>query len=204
VRKRARQNAHPVFLAAWNAAHSAAPDSVVITGLRELVDRHPDSARAAWQVSAELTRDLDQFEFDRMRRLLTAAINDGPVEPIPDSRRDLFAREEQLGHLSLRDAFSYLAELCPALQGLAECANVAAAAGTASDLRSASNRTGSTLALSDATDPLLASVLAQSIVVAYLRAVERADADVLRRSYFALPAKTLILSTTFGPVTSPD
>ena len=192
-----RQSAHPVFLAALNAAYSSKPDDVAILALREVVARHPKAASVALQTAAEIARGRDEFDTDRTHRLLDAALSGGAVRPMAEDRRERFTQEQRLGHMTLEDAFDYLAELCPEIRPLADRARACAAGAVTSPPGTWSHEASSILARTGAAEPLLASALALSAIAAYLEAVERADAIAINRSWFALPGKVLILSTTF-------
>jgi hypothetical protein len=131
--------------------------------LREEVLAHPDAAR---KHLAHLAVLRDDFVRDRAFRLLAAAVDDSAVEPIPPGSVDLFAREEQLGRMTIREAFARLTELCPELAEFE--AEAAAGRWTVESRDSMCVPLGG---LIEEGDPLLRSDLMLNIAMHYLMAV---------------------------------
>ena len=98
--------------AALGQAASSADDETAVATLRGDVSEGGAAVREAIKYLGD---PRDNFLYDRAYRLLTAAVDGGPVRPIDPTIGDLFLAEERLGRLPLRDAFAYLAQTEPRL-----------------------------------------------------------------------------------------
>ena len=99
--------------AALDQAASSADDSAAAAVLRSEVTDRGAVVRDAIDA---LANPRDNYLYDRAFRLLTAAVDGGPVRPIDSAVRDLFLGEQQLGRLPLEDAFASLARTEPRLR----------------------------------------------------------------------------------------
>lgn len=93
---------------------------------------HPDDDEAAAELRAVVTAEpggahmlLERWAHgvetpgtDRIRRLVRAALDDAPVEPVDPGDVALFARLDELAQMPISEAFRQLAELQPALDDL--------------------------------------------------------------------------------------
>jgi hypothetical protein len=115
------------------------------------------------------SRKHDSYVADRASRLLSAAAAGGSVAPMPRESADLFARERELGHMPLRDAFAHLAALDRALGELEhEVVSGRLKPDPEKGFMTTEIPLGRTFAY---TDPLLRSDLSLSIAVTYLEAL---------------------------------
>jgi hypothetical protein len=105
----------PAQKAAWEVAHGPLDDEAAKVDLLTRLTAAPEILREA---TINLARHRDTYVSDRAYRLLSAAAADGPVQPIPPERAELFAREEALGRMSMEQAFKQLAAIEPALQAI--------------------------------------------------------------------------------------
>jgi hypothetical protein len=83
-----------------------------------LLENISASPRAARDALTRLSGYRESFEFDRAYRLLEAATLGRDVEPIDRKKADLFAREAELGWISLDEAFGRIVSLVPELDDL--------------------------------------------------------------------------------------
>ncbi len=182
-----------VARAALRAAYSNVSDEQAAWQLRDIVASNTASLRAALRLFAE---PRDRFDMDRAYRLLDAAMNGGPVQPIPEERRELFQREESLGRMPLADAFTFLADHEPRLR---ECATASEAnlGASQSHERRRKMTVWEVLGVDGHGDPLCKTELARSIAVQYLGIVDGSRSGDSSLSYFALPGKVGVLSTRF-------
>ena len=102
----------PVFLAASQLAYGALDDDSAKAQLRSRQEAEPALLRDA---AIERSKQREDYVGDRVYRLLSAAAADGPVQPIPPERAELFSREAALGRMPMQEAFSQLVRLEPAL-----------------------------------------------------------------------------------------
>jgi len=103
----------PTRQAAMSAASSTADDETARMSLRAQLTAPADVLREA---AVELSKDREDYVHDRAYRLLSAAAADGPVQPIPPERSDLFDRERALGSMPMGQAYRELASIEPGLQ----------------------------------------------------------------------------------------
>ena len=172
-----------VIRAALGAAYSSASDDDATLRLSNETAPDPTAIREA-QRFFESRRD--EFINDRAYRLLVAlARGDGWVPAISEANRERFDSEAHLGRLPLRDAFALLADRKPELRSLASSA---ATCPTPSDIL---------LDPAGHPDSLCESNLAVSIATQFL-AIQRGQHEGdPATSYFALPKKTVVLTTRF-------
>jgi hypothetical protein len=104
-----------VYRGALKQACSSLSDAEAREQLRELVAETKRGGRGALRT---LKTCRAEYHGDRAHRLLSAVLEDRPVEPAPADKALLFGREERLGHLPLRDAFAVLKDLEPRLASL--------------------------------------------------------------------------------------
>lgn len=93
-------------------AESQLSDEEAKRELQTEIAAHPAGVEPTLQL---MSRGRDDYVGDRSYRLLRAAVDDNPVEPIAADAAELFRREEELGQMSIKDAFALLADLEPAL-----------------------------------------------------------------------------------------
>ena len=103
--------AHDYLGAAVRLTLADVPDDVAVA---ELVRIAADRSLLESAVSLAARR-RSNFLWDRAFRLLSAALEGGPVKPIPPAFADLFEEEARLGRMPLQEAFAYLATREPGL-----------------------------------------------------------------------------------------
>lgn len=177
----ARRDLPVVANRALGLAGSELSDEEATAELREVVESHPETAhilRDHWSGGGETRRH------DRAYRLLEAAMDNSPVQPVDPERLKVFDRLGQLARISIGEAFGQLVALVPALADFAERELASTGVGLDADRRS---REGAHAALgqlrqldsilgpkADHPDALVRTWRAQQIVLTYLN-VARGD-----------------------------
>jgi hypothetical protein len=108
--------ASPYLKAARDLAYSTMPDDHALRELQSRVERDEVGLEVAIGQTAGRRSD---YISDRAFRLLSPVAERTQVRPIDRAFADLFAHEEELGRLPLREAFKVLADLEPGLRDLA-------------------------------------------------------------------------------------
>jgi hypothetical protein len=91
-------------------------DAEAVAELRSVVSAEPGGARMLLERFAD---GRESARIDRIYRLVRAALDDAPVEPVDPASAVLFARLDELAQMPIGRAFRRLAEIEPALDGLA-------------------------------------------------------------------------------------
>jgi hypothetical protein len=156
-----------VLYPAVRLASSTASDDDARAQLRPLVQAHPEMAS---RVVEHLRKYRDAYVTDRAYRLVCAAIEDTPVQPVDADQREYFERERELLQLPNREAFARLARLVPEL---GEFVRQAASPGGGDALANPFSRLSRRLdtavgPLSHHPDPLVRSWLAVNVVFTHL------------------------------------
>ena len=189
----------PSETAARKLAHSRLDDEIASAKLRERVDA---SRAVLKEATIAMSKHRGDYLHDRAYRLLSAVAADGPVQPIPPERAELFAREEALGHMPIREAFALLAQSEPRL------ADMERRAGARSRPPDAGCQLGEDISRplhrlvgggAEADDELLRTSLATSIVHQYLRLLGDEDVGTSSKTpYWVLPKQIAVFTGTFG------
>jgi hypothetical protein len=90
-------------------------DAEAVAELRSVVSAEPGGARMLLERFAD---GRESARTDRIYRLVRAALDDAPVEPVDPANAVLFARLDELAQMPIGQAFRRLAEIEPALDGL--------------------------------------------------------------------------------------
>jgi hypothetical protein len=104
----------PVTRVAHRVAYGSLDDEAAKLSLREQLDVEPE-------VLDEALADFhsrDDYINDRVYRLLASVATDTEVAAIPTERVELFAEEEAIGRIPIKQAFDRLAEIEPRLLDL--------------------------------------------------------------------------------------
>jgi hypothetical protein len=176
-----------VLLLVLRGAESGRSDEELLENVAADAVRRPDDARRAL---ALLATQRDRFEMDRAYRILSAAIHGNSVEPVPQDRRELFARERDLGRMPIAQAFAMLADRRPRLSAAASVAASSSEIESVLRARRQAVRAGQLLAgLPGEDDALLETDLARSIVEQYLAILDGSVSADPSTPYFDLPQK---------------
>jgi hypothetical protein len=184
----AHERTAPFESAAQGLAYSTLSDEEACARLREWIGAVDEVVQEAVESSARSRRS---YAYDRAYRLLSAAADSAPVQPVDPACAALFREEENVGRLPLDQAFDLLAAREPKLAELrAEAASQATTQRPDARWKSYRERNGQVIHVlrehrRRADDPLLGTLLAQGIAMEYLRVI----ADVgpprdLTESYF--------------------
>ena len=189
----------PSETAAIELAHSRLDDETTTAKLRERLDASPAVLKEA---TIAMSKHREDYLRDRAYRLLSAVAADGPVQPVPPERAELFAREEALGHMPIREAFALLAESEPRLANMERRARARsrppdAGCQLAEDISRPLHRLVGGGA--EVEDELLRTSLATSIVHQYLQLLSGDEGSVSTDTpYWELPKRMVVLTSTSG------